>query len=847
MFNLRNNKLGMTLIEMVISLVVLGILTTSTMGIIISSNNIFISTSNAALDRQVGGHVFETLSSILRYSTHMSIYDADKAPAGSKSQSVAIQVTDDATSSGKLMYKGKDASDAMSLYQDSFYGNRTVSYSLKQEGSSGKHIKLTVTVYRDGKKRYELSRIIKCVNLALISVGEDANFIKDTSTTDFNQFIAFSVDEQLISGGKNAYSLEYKIAEYMAKYNRIQREYSSKLLNVYGEVNEKIGKTENAEGKRVSEATYTAVVAMRNKAVISSGTPVWEDTSSSPYNYNNLRQHYQDEIKDLLKFTPTAAISVEPATNPYYGVVATKEELYAGFLLTYYDTNKDGKVDKSEFPQFSDPDTFFSGTSIANFVSNTNSNQMVILSYFKENTNENYDTLYSKKDKTVFTYSGTKEAGYSHSVWYSTSNGPGEDYIDSKDHWKGKEILHDTNFSDLNETRPVAGSMNADCHGKDPNVVQTYFAVYTGMYASGRYFYHEKVSAANNVGGVPAYSYEGWGSTNSNGNTRGEDVVSSLLANYTITQLIDGTNCSKYTSSADNGTIYLYPTVDLPQGWYYYKDGSKYYFFYLSAAQSEASKEANKNNIAVKGNAFAEIPGSASKAYGRIVLGETDEGTGNTSFSGWAYAQAQYAQMEQGASDAKKATIDTVGCHQYTDYILYGVDWNSWFLRSPSNGLLNKIMTGAVTIIDTVIGAFTGERSFNKQDVQAISGSNAVLSLGNHGQMTVDSTSTTVASYNMAWVIYSPKRGTWYYLPQASTRLSNATSKISWTSRKDQPMPLDVDISGGKTWASSAAMVSDIDKRKLSSSGLFGLVDTTKDVLWVGLPTGNQVDVKFND
>ena len=60
-------------------------------------------------------------------------------------------------------------------------------------------------------------------------------------------------------------------------------------------------------------------------------------------------------------------------------------------------------------------------------------------------------------------------------------------------------------------------------------------------------------------------------------------------------------------------------------------------------------------------------------------------------------------------------------------------------------------------------------------------------------------------------------------------------------------MPLDVDISGGKTWASSAAMVSDIDKRKMSSSGLFGLVDTTSDVLWVGLPTGNQVEVKFND
>ena len=57
----------------------------------------------------------------------------------------------------------------------------------------------------------------------------------------------------------------------------------------------------------------------------------------------------------------------------------------------------------------------------------------------------------------------------------------------------------------------------------------------------------------------------------------------------------------------------------------------------------------------------------------------------------------------------------------------------------------------------------------------------------------------------------------------------------------------DVDMKNGKTWASSSAMVSDIDSRKLSSSGLFGLVDTTKDTLWVGLPTGNQLEVKFDN
>ena len=401
MFNLRNNKLGMTLIEMVISLVVLSILTTSTMGIIISSNNIFISTSNAALDRQVGGHVFETLTSILKYSTHLSIYDADKAPTEGVSQCVSLNITDDDTQSGVLMFKHKDADDVVNLYNDGFYGRRTVQYTLEEAGTSHKHIKLTVRVFRDGKMRYELSRVIKCVNLALISTGMDANFIKDMSTPgSTNQYISFSVDEQLISGGKDAFSLEYKISEYMAKYNRIQLEYTSKLQAVYGEVNAKIGNTENKEGKRVPESEYEKVVGMRKTAVLGStdvSTPKWE--GEDVYQYDNLRKHYQEEIKELLKFTPTAAITTDTAKNPladnpFKGVVATKEELYAGFMLTYYDKNKDGKVSKEEYPQFTDAKSFFQGTSIANYISNTSSrsdaNQMVIMSYFRENTNENY-------------------------------------------------------------------------------------------------------------------------------------------------------------------------------------------------------------------------------------------------------------------------------------------------------------------------------------------------------------------------------------------------------------------------------------------------------------------------
>ena len=66
-FEFRNSKAGMTLIEMVISLVILGILMTATMGMVISSNNIFISTSTAALDRQVGNSVYSLVVLLVLY------------------------------------------------------------------------------------------------------------------------------------------------------------------------------------------------------------------------------------------------------------------------------------------------------------------------------------------------------------------------------------------------------------------------------------------------------------------------------------------------------------------------------------------------------------------------------------------------------------------------------------------------------------------------------------------------------------------------------------------------------------------------------------------------------------
>ena len=141
-----------------------------------------------------------------------------------------------------------------------------------------------------------------------------------------------------------------------------------------------------------------------------------------------------------------------------------------------------------------------------------------------------------------------------------------------------------------------------------------------------------------------------------------------------------------------------------------------------------------------------------------------------------------------------------------------------------------------------IILLFTGT---TKEDINSISGSNATQSLGLHGQTTVNNNNANIASYNLAWVVYNARRGTWYYLPAASSRMSVLTSGLSFTSQKDSPEPLDCSLKNG-IWRTSTQMQQDINTRKLSSAGLFGLVDTTSDALWVGLPTGNQVEVNFD-
>ncbi len=776
-FKLRHDKRGMTLIEMIISLVILSILMTSTMGMITSSMSIFTSTSMAAIDRMVGNSVYTTLESSLKYATHLTI--SDSPDSGLTSQSFYINVTDTATKSGNVYYRAA-GDDYLSLYDSNYYKGRTIQYDVEEVGSDDKHVKLSVNIYREGEVVYTKTAVIKCVNLALLSNnGIDSS---DSSPSSINQYLYFSVDEMLIAGGENAWSLEYKINEYMNRYNAILYEYYGKLVKAENPITDGLANNRNENGRRIYKETLDGLLNVRNVAVFGNGTTTVEWEGDSPSAWCNLRAHYQEEINDLLKFSPTHGII--DSASPYYKVVATKEELYTGFLLTYYDANNDGKITQSEYPNFSsDDNTFFAGTVLDSY--DKNDGGIIGLCYFDDFLDGNYSSLWNRRTQTVYYYTGVG-------------------YVCDETVWHGVVSRLD------NKTKTWFESGEYDSYAQISDVALSMPGGVTFSTNVGKWYKYNGDGSNTALGTFTTASYQVDSSYKNQAATH-SDIVSRVGAQNIMEYAEDKTDLLQEIT-LDNGTNFLTKLVatrDVPEGWYYFKDLSGAYWYFYLEADVNAETDANGIQIAMK----------TSEQYPKYI---SLWATWSYNLTLYHYDQAYFATDEV----AGQMTVDRYSytLHQYKDWILYGVSWNSWF-KPTQQGFLNGIIGG-------IANWFTGQ-----SDISYINGVNADQSLGLKGKYNVSNLNSGLRSYNLAWMVYSPRRSTWYYLPDSTNRLNSALSGISWTSNKNKPVPLDCEA-----WGSSTKMINDIETRKLSDSMLFGLVDGTMDMIWVPLPTGGAID-----
>ena len=600
LYELKQSKAGMTLVEMVISLLILSVLMTSTMGMIISSNNLFISTSKATIDKQVGNGIFDLFSNVLRYTTHLEISNAENSAMNQHiSVKDIVYEGDEELESGWLYYQPKGADESSLLYDSSYYGSgaskRTVQYSVTkyvgEDGSSdGKHVNLEVKVIREGKVVYTRSAIIRCVNLALVT-GAQGNAVSQTDDApDYNQTLSFSVDEQIVSGGSSAWTIEYKVNEYLARYNTILQDYYDTLigtttnpgpvtaLNTYYEDNyNKVTKkavTQNTVNncfKAIFGSSSTDDKGIYNCYTnnVSSSGALPTEAGKAPVvdgdaytGWTNLRAYYQKQIYDLLKFSPA---TITDNTDPYYMIIADKEELYLGFLLTYYDKNSDGKIEKDEYPTFDDPENFFANTVLEKYATGDSTSapddKMVILGLF---TDVNNDTFYVNNqdyyaNKTQRTLTVTT-SGFA-------------------DHMTGSELYGNANFAYMyheHTTHYEYKYVGNKTTTADVDTSKTYVAGRTS-FSLTNYGRSETTGSVEDVG---TYYTTNSSSTVTDASSNVTKVFYYPTAKTTVTRTPTNRNYTKYSISENGKQITLTIQQNQTQNKYTYSHSSITYYVY---------------------------------------------------------------------------------------------------------------------------------------------------------------------------------------------------------------------------------------------------------------------------
>lgn len=364
MQNIMSSKKGFTLIEMIITTLVLSILMGITLGMVTSSGKMFSSGADASIDKMVGDAVFESIESAAKYSTHLELANSKEACSKGYDQGFYIDVTDTNNKSGILKYSAKSNKAKRypgDPYSEDFYQKRSVKYVVKpyvytkvENGkevkyNSGKHLTITVIVCRDGQEVYKRDNTVKCINLGLLGDGATSNLIVSADDlVEYNQYISFSSDEQLVMTEVEGYETCTNASEMLTAYNEINNVLAISLNNAYIDF-------PDDEAARLTAMNDAATFA-------------------------------RAEMKELLGgYTPKNL--TEDANDParfFNGVQATKEEVFYGLLLDKFAV--DGKVTPESYQKFINPEKFFEGSTFEAYCAN-----MVQLVLYKMNDGVSFD------------------------------------------------------------------------------------------------------------------------------------------------------------------------------------------------------------------------------------------------------------------------------------------------------------------------------------------------------------------------------------------------------------------------------------------------------------------------
>lgn len=175
-----HNKKGVTLIELLVSLLILSIIATIAASLIFSSTSIYEKGSQSNLDKLVADEIYKELSGNLLYATKLTVAQSEaEKPKPAEGSFSAYSVRD-----GRLYLDGKD------LFGEEFYHGRTLSIQVKAYDKSKLSIQILLLDPK-GEQAYQTGSTITILNIQLTG-----NTIKGkVGTLQEDPILYFSKDE----------------------------------------------------------------------------------------------------------------------------------------------------------------------------------------------------------------------------------------------------------------------------------------------------------------------------------------------------------------------------------------------------------------------------------------------------------------------------------------------------------------------------------------------------------------------------------------------------------------------------------------------------------------------------